>query len=166
MTTQPASVEENRLHFSAIQSSVEFMALTERQQVWVLKYLADGMTTGRYDAAAATMAAYNPKDMKTAAVMGWQMLNRRHVKKVLDLHFKISPMGSLLIALEKAIHKSLRRDGTPTVATQRAIEFYERAMRKLQPKQSEKIDGVQRFVIGQRFKQNSQLFEVKAVEAE
>jgi hypothetical protein len=158
---QPVEVE--RLSLPEVMADPNFVVLTEQQRAFVLKYLASGIATGNYDATAAAKAAYHCKSDNVARVLGWENLGRRRIRAVIDAYFKVSPIRAILRDLQKAIHKSLRR-GVPSIATVRAIDFYERMMRKLEPEVEQ--DGIQRFEIGQRFKQNGTLFEVQAVEVE
>jgi hypothetical protein len=107
----------------------EFQQLSERQQIFVSRYLSGVAVTGRYDAGDAASVAYRVKP-ENAHVMGWEILGGKRVKKVIDLAFGRSPMDRLLEDLHVMIKRSLRRDarngGLANADTTRAIEFYEK----------------------------------------
>ncbi len=168
MATMQPQIEA-RLGSTALMATPEFAQLTAKQKAFVLHYISGGLTTGDYDATAAAQIAYNCAKPETARVLGWETLGKSKVKAVLNLHFRRSPEDSLnliLTDLHKAIRKSLKKTGEPSVATVEAIKWYEKQVRKFQPKNTEPEgdDGIPKFKIATRFKQNGVLYEVQAVE--
>jgi hypothetical protein len=161
---------EARLGSTALMVTSEFAQLTAKQKAFVLAYISHGLTTGDYDATAAAQAAYDCAKPETARVLGWETLGKSKVKAVLNLHFRRSPEDSLnliLTDLHKAIRKSLRKDGVPSVATIESIKWYERQLRKFQPKNTEpEDDGIQRFAVGQIVEQDGRRYRIDAVPLE
>lgn len=128
--TAPAT---DRLPMSEIIGLPEFQRLTPQQQIFVSCYISSGVRTGTYDALGSIMKAYNVS-MKNAPGLAAQMLGHKKIARILDLHFfgrtDHSELNDLLAVLCKAIKKSIRHDlkyrGTISVATTKALEFFER----------------------------------------
>lgn len=122
-----------RLSMSEIIRLPEFQRLTPQQQIFVSCYISSGIQTGTYDALGSIMKAYNGS-LKNARIMACQMLANKKIARILDLHFfgrtDHSELNDLLAVLCKAIKKSIRHDlkyrGTISVATTKALEFFER----------------------------------------
>jgi hypothetical protein len=114
----------------------EFAQLTERQQIFLARYLSGGAVNGTFDPADAALTAYKVAP-ENATVMAYEILGSKRVKRVLDLAFGRDPMDRLLEDLHVMIKRSLRRDarngGLANPDTTRAIEFFEKhAGRKIQ----------------------------------
>ncbi len=118
---------EDCIHLTAIMGLPEWRVLTERQRNFLGKYIAEGMTTGRYDAVEACKIAY--PNTKYAELRAYQLLGNKRLRRVLDIHFQRSAMDSLLADLHRVIKRSLRRGSkqprvNPDLTT--AIQFFEK----------------------------------------
>lgn len=84
----------------------EFNRLNQKQQTWIVFYVGRGIATGTYNALTATMFAYNPS--KHVEVRAHQLLAKRRIRAVLDLHFRHTELDKILSDLRLAVNKSLR----------------------------------------------------------
>jgi threonine synthase len=146
-------------------ASPDFQLLTQKQKAFVTRYLVRGMSTGTYDPADAARVAYQVSAKNTAS-LAVQILNHRVVKRILDFYFGRDPetIDSVLPLLLRTIRKSLRhdlKDGHLTVATIKAVEFYEK-------RTGEKIDPPTGtvFKVGDHCWQSGTEYIVTAVDAD
>ncbi len=95
------------MSLEAVALTPEYRTLNHSQQLFVLSYVNKGLVEGVYDAVAAMKASYGP-NIKTPKIRAYQILNNRHVRRVLDLHFHRSELDILLSDLRRATDKSLR----------------------------------------------------------
>ena len=165
-----------RMPLSEIVTTAEFQILTARQQQFVRHYVESVVNTGTYDAIAAVKAAYNATD-KSAVVMAYELTGQRLIKKVLDLHFGRTEFDSVLTDLGQAIRKALRKDaktGGLSIATTKALEFYERHSQKSEKSQptAEQEDTTaperetESSFVGEIRRQKGYLFKVTGVDSE
>jgi hypothetical protein len=120
-------IEKRRLRLIDLMRTPEFQTLSEKQGIFVARYVSSGFLTGRYDASDAAKTAYRTKNPE---VLGAELLGQKKIKRILDLHFGRTPMDSILADLEKAVKKSLRRGSksrpsTITPETARALQLFE-----------------------------------------
>jgi hypothetical protein len=174
-----------RLSLEELAERREWQVLSERQRMFVIAYITSGIEQGFYDAETAARMAYDVKSHGSGAKrLGCQLVGHKKVKAILDLHFgtKPDPLESILSDLRKAIRKSLK-SGKITVATQKAIEFYEKhagvsiavpepSRVKSETPEPEPIQAKRPiteeppFEVGDRIKQGSKIYIVKAVGAD
>jgi hypothetical protein len=116
-----------RMSLAEIATHTEWQALTTKERMFLSSYLQSGIDTGAYDAQFAAQSAYNTSD-KNAVILSYELLAKRKIRRVLDLHFGRTETDSLQADLVKAISKSLRKDPTaPLSETLRAaIKLYEK----------------------------------------
>jgi hypothetical protein len=101
----------------------DFQTLTDKQQLFVALYISSGHHTGTYNAADAAARVYRTKDTKSAAALGAELLGQRKIRTVLDLHFGRDALAGLLVDLQRAVKRGLRRGNkkfvviTPEVAS-------------------------------------------------
>jgi len=158
-----------RMELSELVTRAEFQILTPKQQTFVRSYIESGLSTGTYDALAATQAAYEVTS-KNAVSMSYEVLGNKKIKAVLNLHFGRTQFDSILTDLEGVLSKTLKRDakmGGLSVATSKALEFYERHVQKPATSpvaESETESSVQKFAIGSVIVQDDKKYLVKAEE--
>jgi hypothetical protein len=114
------------LRLAAILNTPEFAVLTEKQQIFVARYISGGLVFNRYDAADAAAAAYRTPN---AAVLGAELLGQKKIKRVLDLHFRRSEFEVLLADLRRLLKRSERRGSNTSSLVpdlQRVLELLER----------------------------------------
>jgi len=117
-----------RMELSELEKRAEFQILTPKQQNFVGSYIESGRRTGTYDALAAVQSAYQVA-VKNAVIMSYELLGNRKITAVLNLHFGRTEFDSILTDLGRALSKTLKKDaktGSLSVATSKALEFYER----------------------------------------
>jgi hypothetical protein len=88
-----------------LMATPEFCALTEKQKGFCARYCSVGIQTGRYsatEAAAVTYATKHPQNL------GAGLLRQRKIRKVLDIHFRTSPLDAILINLETCARRSAK----------------------------------------------------------
>jgi hypothetical protein len=164
------ATNHERLDIAALMVMEEFQVLSERQRIFVIRYIASGTSTGVYDSLRAVHDAYG--DVKNEAVLSSQLLGQKKIKRVLDLHFgrtEPSQYDSMMAELTKALKKSLRTDrktGSLSTATMRAMDFYQAHEQKKAAavKPAEPEDGVQRFAIGDIVRQDGKQYRIVAQE--
>jgi hypothetical protein len=99
-----------------------FSELTDKQQAFCALYVASGFITGKYDAADAAGRVYKTKDEKSAGALGAELLGQRKIRTVLDAHFGRSALDAIVVDLQRAVKRGLRRGAkkfqviTPEVA--------------------------------------------------
>jgi hypothetical protein len=124
-----AQIEQPKLMpLEEIAQHPEWCLLSDKQRMFCISFIESGLSTGFYDAETAARMAYDVKSYgPSARVLGNQLLTHIKIKKIIDLHFGRTPdpLNEILSDLRKAIRKSLKT-GTISVATQKAIEFYEK----------------------------------------
>ena len=86
-------IERPRLRLIDLMRTPEFQTLSEKQGIFVARYICGGILTGRYDATDAAKTAYGTKDPE---VLGAELLGQKKIRLVLDLHFCRSEVESLL----------------------------------------------------------------------
>jgi hypothetical protein len=122
-----------RLKLWDVLSVPEFAQLTERQQIFLARYLSGGAVNGTFDPADAAKTGYRVAP-ENAAVLAYEVLGGKRVKRILDLAFGRSPMDRLLEDLHTVIKRSLRRDarngGLANADTTAALNFYTSEMAK------------------------------------
>ena len=95
------------LPLSAMTATAAFRNLNVGQQKFVWHYIENGLASGSYDAIGAVKFAYG-QNIKHAAIRARQSLNNKHVAEVLRLHFRRSPLESILSDLRHAAKKSVK----------------------------------------------------------
>jgi hypothetical protein len=123
----------DRLRLTDLIQRREFQRLTSKQQAFVSKYIANGVSSGTYDAVASVMAAYGIS-AKTARVFSYELLGNPRINAVLDMHFGRTEYDSIMEELGRCAYTSMRRDmkngGTLSIATVKAIQIYKSHMRQ------------------------------------
>jgi hypothetical protein len=166
------STTTERMEISELVKRAEFQILTIKQQTFVRAYVESGMTTGTYDALSAVQSAYEVA-AKNAVILSYELLGNRRIKAVLNLHFGRTEFDSILTDLERALSKTLKKDakaGSLSVATSKALEFYERHVKtSISPvaeptSEKETESSVQKFPIGAVIVQDDKKYLVKAEE--
>lgn len=112
----------NKLRLAALTQTAEFGLLTSKQQAFVLKLVALGLTTGRYDATVAAGFAYTTKNPE---ILGAELMGQRKIKRVLDIHFCRSGLDSILADL-RVVVKQARRQRELTPALEKALLAFEK----------------------------------------
>jgi hypothetical protein len=161
-----------RMEISELVKRAEFQILTIKQQRFVRSYIESGASTGTYDALSAVQSAYQVA-AKNAVILSYELLGNRKIKAVLNLHFGRTEFDSILTDLERALSKTLKRDaktGSLSVATSKALEFYERHVKTptspvAEPtSEKETESSAQKFPIGAVIVQDDKKYLVKAEE--
>jgi hypothetical protein len=161
-----------RIDISELIKSAEFQILTRKQQAFVRAYVESGMTTGTYDPLSAVQSAYEVA-AKNAVILSYELLGNRKIKAVLNLHFGRTEFDSILSDLERTLSKTLKKDakaGSLSVATTKALEFYERHVKTptspvAEPTSEKETESSKhKFAIGEKFKQEGTTYRVDAVE--
>jgi len=121
-----------RLGIAELLSHEDFQILTPQQQSFVARYISTGVRTGTYDALDAVKHSYGVS-LKNATALAAHLLGHKKIKKIVDLHFgrsDRSELDVLLPILANAIKRSIRNDlkekGSLSIATTKALEFFER----------------------------------------
>lgn len=134
-----------RLHLSALMLRPDFLQLTPKQQCFVSKYIASGLTTGTYDTIGAVMAAYKTTP-KNAQIMSYRLMSSRKIAAILDLHFGRAPFDSVLHELSQALRKAVKNDmkefGRLTYTTVNALKVYKSHSRTADSTQTEPDPGL------------------------
>jgi hypothetical protein len=164
-----SSTTERRVSLAEIMSLPEFQSATEGQQLWLKVYLATGEGTGKYDALKATRIAFPKTSAKSLAARSCNIQSHKRVKQILAVAFGRPVMASILSGLDVAIRRSIKADmkngGGLSVATTRAVQFYEN-QRRLELRKEATNDDTQKFSIGEIFRQGGTLYRVDAIEIE
>src|SRR5271156_2284403 len=159
--------KQNRVPLSDIVLLPEFQSANAAQQLFVRLYLGVGETTGKYDAVAATRAAYPKCSEDNLSTRSSHVLSHKRIREILAIAFGKPTLTSVLPGLDQAIQRSIKSDmkggGGLSVATTRAITFYEG---QVQAQRAREDGGVQRFEIGDIFEQSGKSFRVVAVDLE
>ena len=154
-----------RVPLSDIVRLPEYQGMNRAQQLWVKIYLSSGEGTGVYDPVLSTKLAYPKCAPENLATRASHVQSHKRVREILAIAFNKPMLTSVLPGLDRVIQKSIKADmksgGGLSVATTRAITFYENAVRRARAKDD---DAVQKFFIGEQFEQDGQMFEIKAVE--
>lgn len=173
-----ATLSPSRLPLSEIIGLPEFQTITSSQRSFISRYISSGAVSGTYDPVSAVKSAYKVSE-KNAAGLASRLLAHKKIQRILDLHFgrtAQTEMDTLLVALAKAIKISIRRDmkagGTLSVATMKAMQFYEShvaeakraAVAVAEPQEGETQDSVQKFAIGSVIEQEGKRYRVVATE--
>ena len=144
----------------------EFQAANKAQQVWIQTYQTSGETTGTYDALMATKVAYPSCSAQNLATRACHAQSHKRIKQILAIAFGRPEFESVLPELHRAIKRSIKADkesgGGLSIATTRAITFYENALRRSQGQHGD--EGRPKFEIGERFEQDGKTFQVTAME--
>jgi hypothetical protein len=111
------------LSLEALILTPEFRVLNDHQRKFVVRYVEDGLASSGYDAVAALKHAYGP--VKNTEIREYHTLRNKTVKKVLDLHFRRSPLESILADLQRAARKSVKLKLGLTPATVKALAAFE-----------------------------------------
>jgi hypothetical protein len=123
MATESQSVK-SRLSLEEVMASDEFKKLNPGQRKFVGHYIRRGLETGTYDEVSAVMFAYSPK--AHVNIRAGQCLRNRHIRKVLDLHFRRSPLEAILADLRKAARQSVKLKMGLTPATSKVLQAFAR----------------------------------------
>jgi hypothetical protein len=118
-------IERPRMSVIEIMRTPEFQTLSEKQSIFVARYISGGFLTGRYDATDAAATAYRTKN---PVVLGAELIGQSKIKRVLDLHFRRSGLESILTDLRRAAKKSAKRGITSE--TVRALAAFDKYVAK------------------------------------
>lgn len=149
------------MSLSEIVTLPEFAAMSAGQQMWIRAYFTSLETTGRADTAAAIRIAYPATAPQNIASRACHVLSHKKIKAVLAIAFNKPVLASILPGLDEALKKSIAADlkaGGLTIATQRAIQFYEHQVRLSRAKEAE--DATPRYAIGSVLEQDGKRYRV------
>jgi len=121
-----------RLGIAELMNHEDFQVLSPQQQSFVARYISNGVHTGVYDALDAAKHSYDVSP-KNAAALAAHLLGHRKIKRVLDRHFGLTERNELDVllpilakAIKRSIRNDLKRQGSLSIATTKALEFFER----------------------------------------
>jgi len=106
MTDENKTEPRSPLRLADLMRTPEFMSLTERQQVFVARYVSGGFLNGRYNATDAAATAFRTRNPE---VLGNELLGQTKIRAVLDLLFRRDPLESVLANLRYLLKRSNRR---------------------------------------------------------
>lgn len=92
-----------RLSLAELRATSEFQRLTQKQQLFVATYCEQGLVDGKYDPIAATRTAYECKNLESARVMSYSLMQNIRIVSVLNLHFNVTPTEDYIRMLERAV---------------------------------------------------------------
>jgi hypothetical protein len=136
-------LQKTRLPLNRILLSPEFAQLSEKRRAWVARLIATETVTGNFDPVAATKAVFTNANPRTVATMSYALVADRKIQRVLSLFWqqKRDPLeDEILPQLATVIAKALRADkkrGRISVATVKALAFYDKHSGKTSTPQSE-----------------------------
>src|SRR5712691_2379300 len=99
-------IEKPRMRLLDLMRTPEFQTHSEKQGIFVARYISGGFLTGRCDPTDAAKTAYKTKNPE---VLGAELLGQKKIKRVLDIHFQRSEVESLLAEVRHLIKRSSRR---------------------------------------------------------
>lgn len=92
-----------RMSLEELEKTTDYLRLTPKQRLFCSTLVAGGILDGNYDPAAATMTAYNCRNMEVARIMSYSMMANIRIVAVLNLHFGTTPSEQFLETLDRAI---------------------------------------------------------------
>jgi hypothetical protein len=122
-----AKLSTRTLSLADLKPAFEYQCLTPRQRVFIDTLLTLGESSGTYDALLATRVAFPNARPSSIVVRASQVQSHPKVKRLLNIYFGRPEVDDdpFFDELKAAIRKSIRRDGGLSVATLKAIQFYE-----------------------------------------
>lgn len=112
---------ETRTPIAEILVSKDFQTLTQKQQTFCALLISLGQATGNYDVEKAASIAYGTKN---GQILGAELMRQSKIRRVLDLHFGVSPKDAMLADLHRAIKRSMRKGKTIDEHLSKAIDFF------------------------------------------
>ena len=109
--------------------TADFLKLSRAQRIFVLRYIREGLATGRYDAVAATKAAY-PRATKNANIRSYQLLAGKKIRTLLALYFREGELSTLLSDLKRVVKKSTKQGLGLTPQIAHALVTFEKFVEK------------------------------------
>ena len=178
-----SAITERCVPLSEIVPRPDFQGMTVAQQAWVRAYLTSGETTGTYDAIAATRAAYPATSAQHLSSRACHVQSHKKVKHILNIAFgqPETELDLILSDLGRALRKSIRNDikkgGSLSIATTRALDFYERhTWQKLTPSASrqegpaapitERDSASPKFKVGDLVRQEGSVYRITSLDAD
>jgi hypothetical protein len=163
-----ANATQKRLTLAEVVELPEFATCTQAQQLWLKAYFTSLDVTSRADAVSATRIAYPATSPQNLASRACHVAANKKIKAILALAFHRPMLVSVLPGLDEALKKSIAADlktGGLTIATQRAIQFYEHQVRLARAKDAE--DQTPKYAIGSLIQQDDgKTYRIEAVEVE
>jgi len=95
---------KKRMTVAELEETPEYQRLTPKQKLFIATYCDGGLSTGRYDAVAATLTAYKCKTPEVARIMSYSVMANIRIVAVLNRHFATEPIEEFLTMLDRAIN--------------------------------------------------------------
>ena len=124
MLTETKTCRDKFMRLDEVAALPEFAKLNPSQRKFVIDHVGAGLVSGTYDAVSAVRFAYG-QEIKNPQIRAHQILNNRHVRRVLNLHFRRSDLEILLSDLKRAAQKSARLGVGLTPETTKALHAFE-----------------------------------------
>jgi hypothetical protein len=154
-----SATEKGVITHREFHESREYLALTAKQRVWIDSFIAS------QDAALATRTAYQSESTSYSKLFTYKMEANSRIQAALNLFFGRSPREVFLQELEKDI----RRSPKGSIARIQAQNLYARMAfgdetENPSVPSAEPEPLIQKFSIGEQFKQAGVKYRVEAVE--
>lgn len=127
MSAEINTTNAARVRLADLMKHEVFQCLTKKQQIFVAKLVALGLTTGNYDHVAAAAFAYRTKNPQ---VLGAELLGQAKIRRCLDVHFRRSNLESILDHLGRAAKKSVKRGEGLSPETVKALAVFAQYVQK------------------------------------